>query len=322
MTQPPLTMPPTDREIAAAADAILAGDLVAMPTETVYGLAADATNGEAVARIYALKGRPRFNPLIAHAETPKAALSLTGPDHCAARLAEAFWPGPLTIVLPLAPKTPEEVHTPEIAGIATAGLDSIAVRVPAHPVARALLEAVGRPLVAPSANRSGRVSPTTAAHVHTEFPGALRVLDGGPASIGLESTIISLLGSRPMLLRPGYVTKAALEAVLGHPVATQVTGAGIIAPGMLTSHYAPKASVRLNAQTAAPGEVLLGFGGTEGATLDLSVSGDLIEAAANLFGHLRRLDEMDAPIAVAPIPAHGLGEAICDRLARAAAPRG
>jgi L-threonylcarbamoyladenylate synthase len=311
---------------AAAAQCLAAGGLVAFPTETVYGLGADATRGEAIARLYAAKGRPRFNPLIAHVPDLAAARALASFGPAASQLAAAFWPGPLTLVLPRAPGC-------RVADLATAGLDSIAVRVPDHPVARAILAAFGGPIVAPSANRSGHVSPTTAAHVLSDLGGRVDlIVDGGATSVGVESTIVACL-ERPMLLRPGGVPRSAIEAVLGQPLAeTGFDPASDdptpLAPGMLASHYAPRARVRLNASDVRPGEALLAFGPPPsgaagvGAVLNLSASGDLVEAAANLFSLLRLLDRPEiAAIAVMPIPEHGLGEAINDRLTRAAAPK-
>jgi L-threonylcarbamoyladenylate synthase len=295
-----------------AAAMLARGELCALPTETVYGLAAKASDGVAVARIYETKGRPSFNPLIVHCLDTEQAGSVIELDQCARGLAERFWPGPLTIVLPRR----DDASVAELAG---AGLPTLAVRVPAHPLMRAVLEELGEPIVAPSANRSGRLSPTTAAHVVEEFGGEVPVLDGGPCEAGVESTIVSLTKSRPTLLRPGAIPAEKIEAVLGHPLLAP--GGGIEAPGMMTSHYAPSASVRLNAIEAREGEVLLGFGGTPGAALDLSPCGDLAEAAANLFAYLRRLDGMGRPIAVAPVPQEGLGLAINDRLRRAAADR-
>jgi L-threonylcarbamoyladenylate synthase len=307
--------------IAAAARVLGDGGLVAFPTETVYGLGADATSGAAVARLYAAKGRPRFNPLIAHVAEAKAALALARFSDEAKLLAGVFWPGPLTLVLPKADGCP-------VSELATAGLDSIAVRVPDHPIARDLLKAFGRPVVAPSANQSGHVSPTLAEHVRADLAGRIdQIIDGGPASVGIESTIVSFLGP-PTLLRPGGLPREAIERVLGHDLAEAEPTADEtpLAPGMLASHYAPKSLLRLNAVTVEPDEALLAFGadGPNGAaaTLNLSASGDLVEAAANLFSHLRALDASGARgIAVAPIPNEDLGEAINDRLARAAAPR-
>ncbi|MEM6747324.1 MAG: L-threonylcarbamoyladenylate synthase [Pseudomonadota bacterium] len=300
--------------IAEAAAILGSGEVCAVPTETVYGLAALASDGEAVAKIYETKGRPSFNPLIVHCLSVDEAERVIRLDHCAYGLGASFWPGALTIVLDKQEEAP-------VSDLAAAGLPTLAVRVPAHPVMRELLEAVGAPLVAPSANRSGKLSPTRVDHVIADFGGAVPVLDGGPCEAGIESTIISLTNSKPTLLRPGAIPAREIEARLGHPLAQ--AGGGIEAPGMMTSHYAPNASLRLNADQAGPGEVLLGFGGTPSAALDLSPSGDLREAAAQLFGHLRTLDRRGQPIAVAPIPEDGLGQAINDRLRRAAArPRG
>jgi L-threonylcarbamoyladenylate synthase len=311
-----------------AARRLAAGGLVAFPTETVYGLGADATNGEAVARLYLAKGRPSFNPLIAHVPDGTAARRLARFNADAERLA-TLWPGPLTLVLPKAPGCP-------VSELATAGLDSIAVRVPAHPVAHAILEAFGGPVVAPSANQSGHVSPTTAAHVMADLHGRIDlVVDGGAAPVGVESTIVACL-DEPVLLRPGGVPRAAVEAALGRPLAAVPAPAAApddpeapLAPGMLASHYAPKARLRLDAGHVATGEVLLAFGpdlppGADGAAaiVNLSPQGDLVQAASRLFSSLRTLDASGAAtIAVMPVPHEGLGEAINDRLARAAAPR-
>jgi L-threonylcarbamoyladenylate synthase len=308
--------------IAEAARCLAAGGLVAFPTETVYGLGADATNGPAIARLYAAKGRPTFNPLIAHVTDISSARALALFDPAAGRLAGAFWPGPLTLVLPKAGNCP-------VAELATAGLDSIAVRVPDHPVARSVVAGLGRPVVAPSANRSGHVSPTTATHVMTDLRGRIDlILDGGPAAVGVESTIVACLDA-PTLLRPGGLPRAEIERVLGAPLA-EPPGAPAedapLAPGMLASHYAPRAALRLDAEAVRPDEALLAFGPAPlpGAvrTLNLSASSDLVEAAANLFSHLRALDAAGvAVIAAMPVPHDGLGEAINDRLQRAAAPR-
>jgi L-threonylcarbamoyladenylate synthase len=301
------------------------GGLVAFPTETVYGLGADATQGEAVARIYAAKGRPSFNPLIAHVPDLESARREGVFSDDAIALADAFWPGPLTLVVPLAP-------TCSVADLARAGLDSVALRVPDHRIAQALLRAFGRPVVAPSANRSGCVSPTEASHVKADLDGRVDlIVDDGPTRVGVESTIVACLADGPRLLRPGGIARADLERVLGRPLPD---GASVAAdpqapraPGMLASHYAPRAAVRLDAREVRADEAVLDFGAQltgSGAlaALDLSPSGDLVEAAANLFGYLRRLDATGATaIAVAPIPAEGLGEAIRDRLTRAAAPR-
>ena len=305
--------------IEAAAACLRAGGLVAFPTETVYGLGADAGNGPAIARLYAAKGRPAFNPLIAHVADLDAARRIAFFYRDAQKLADAFWPGPLTLVLP---KRPDG----GVADLALAGLDSVAIRVPDHPVAAALLKAFGGPVVAPSANRSGHVSPTSAAHVMSDLRGRVDlVIDGGPCAVGVESTIVSFV-SAPTLLRPGGLLRDDIERVLGHPLAVAVTAEEApLAPGMLASHYAPKAQVRLDAQAPRDGEALLAFGKAPdfaGTTFNLSPSGDLIEAAANLFSHLRALDESGAKIiAVMSVPNDGLGEAINDRLARAAAPR-
>jgi L-threonylcarbamoyladenylate synthase len=304
--------------IARAGARLAAGGLVAFPTETVYGLGADATSDAAVARIYAAKARPRFNPLIAHVAARDWAEREAVFDGDAARLADAFWPGPLTLVLPRRAGA-------KVCALARAGLDSVALRLPAHEGARALIAAAGRPVAAPSANRSGRVSPTTARHVADDLGEALdMILDGGATKVGLESTIVACLPGGPRLLRPGGVSREALEAALGRPLAAAPdAGSAVVAPGMLASHYAPRARLRLDATALEDGEVGLDFGGRLGAALDLSPSGDVEEAAANLFAMLHRLDAMGATrAAVAPIPARGLGEAIRDRLARAAAPQG
>jgi L-threonylcarbamoyladenylate synthase len=305
--------------IAAAAACLAAGGLVAFPTETVYGLGPDARHDEAVARHYAAKGRPAFNPLIAHVADVAAARRLASFDDAALTLAAAFWPGPLTLVLPKRPDC-------GVADLALAGLDSVAIRIPAHPIALALLKAFGGPVVAPSANRSGHVSPTSAAHVLNDLRGRIDlVLDGGPCDVGVESSIVSCLGE-PTLLRPGGLARAKIERALGRALAAPlVADEAPLAPGMLASHYAPKARLRLDADAARAGEALLAFGPPPpfaGTTLNLSPRGDLIEAAANLFSHLRALDASGAQsIAVMSVPHDGLGEAINDRLARAAAPR-
>jgi len=306
--------------LAEAGRLLRQGRLVAFPTETVYGLGADATDGLAVAGIYEAKGRPSFNPLIAHVATVGEALALGCFDDAASRLARAFWPGPLTLVVPMA-------EGAGISDLTRAGLDTVGLRVPSHPVAQAILQAAGRPVAAPSANRSGHVSPTTATHVLADLDGRIdAVVDGGPTDVGVESTIVACLGGAPVLLRPGGVPREAIEAAIGQPLAS-ASGGATIAPGMLASHYAPKAGIRLDVTRVEPGEALLAFGpdAPAGATtvLNLSPSSDLAEAAANLFGHLRVLDASGAArIAVMPIPSEGLGEAIRDRLARAAAPRG
>ena len=302
--------------IEAAAAYLAAGGLVAFPTETVYGLGADARNGEAIARLYAAKGRPRFNPLIVHVGSLEAARRLGRFDAAAEKLAAEFWPGPLTLVLP---KRPDG----GVADLALAGLDSVAVRVPAHPVARALLTVFKGPVVAPSANRSGHVSPTSAAHVLADLRGRIdMVIDAGPCAVGVESTIVACL-DEPTLLRPGGLPREQIERVLGQPLAiASIADDAPLAPGMLSSHYAPKARLRLDADAAGPDEALLAFGPAPGATFNLSPRGDLIEAAANLFSHLRALDAAGAKrIAVMKVPREGLGDAINDRLKRAAAPR-
>lgn len=306
---------PTETGIDRAAALLRAGGLVAFPTETVYGLGADATSDRAVARIFAAKGRPRFNPLIVHVASRADAVRIAEFPDTARRLADAFWPGPLTLVLPLA-------RDAGIAPLVTAGLDTVAVRMPAHPLAARLLAAVGAPVAAPSANPSGRVSPTTAEHVLDGLSGRIdAVLDGGPCPVGVESTIVGLWDA-PRLLRPGGLPAEAIEACLGQPLLGPRDDADRpTAPGQLASHYAPAAAIRLDAAAAEPGETLLGFGPVA-ADLNLSPSGDLTEAAANLFRHLRELDRRGVPrIAVSPIPDRGLGRAINDRLRRAAAPR-
>ncbi|MGE0023045.1 MAG: L-threonylcarbamoyladenylate synthase [Hyphomicrobium sp.] len=315
---------PADSEaIEAAGRLLVAGELVALPTETVYGLAGDATNGEAVARIFATKGRPRFNPLIVHVPDVPAALRIAVVTGAALKLAQAFWPGPLTLVMTRRPEA-------GLSDLVSAGLDSIAVRVPAHPIARAVLAVAGRPLAAPSANRSGRVSPTTAQHVADDLGHDVRlILDGGATQHGLESTVVDVTAQEhATLLRPGALPREAIEAVLGEKLADGPASDDVhpSSPGQLASHYAPDAALRLDATDVRPGEALLAFGSqvpaTRGPVINLSPSGDLIEAAAALFSALRALDQGGSTvIAVMPIPAHGLGEAINDRLRRAAAPR-
>jgi L-threonylcarbamoyladenylate synthase len=304
--------------IRAAAEALRAGRLVAFPTETVYGLGADAGTDAAVATIYAAKGRPSHNPLIVHLPDAATASRFGRFDARAQQLAGAFWPGPLTLVVPRIAGVP-------LADRTTAGLPTVALRVPSHPVALALLKASGLPLAAPSANVSGRVSATTAQHVAETLGDKVAViLDGGPAHVGVESTIVGLGGGRPLLLRPGGVPREAIEALIG-PLGEPEAGL-IAAPGMLASHYAPHCPVRLDVSLPRADEALLAFGPDVpvGAKLVLNLSprGDLAEAAANLYAHLRALDRTDiAGIAVMPIPEHGLGLAINDRLRRAAAPR-
>jgi L-threonylcarbamoyladenylate synthase len=307
-------MKATASDIARAARILRNGGLVAFPTETVYGLGADACNDRAVARVFEAKGRPQFNPLITHVANIAAATVLARFDDRASKLAEAFWPGPLTLVLP-------RNHGCPISLLACAGLDSIALRVPRHPMALDLLEAFGGPLVAPSANPSGRVSPTQAAHVVAGLGSKVDlVLDGGACAVGVESTIVSLLDGRCRLLRPGGLPRGDIERVLGQKLGDPIKGARPLAPGQLASHYAPRARLRLNEREPRRGEMFLGFGTIAHGPHTLSPSGSLIEAAANLF---RKLHELDAAgveaIAVAPIPDQGLGEAINDRLRRAAA---
>jgi L-threonylcarbamoyladenylate synthase len=308
--------------IADAAACLRTGGLVAMPTETVYGLAADATSDAAVAAIYAAKERPAINPLISHILDIETARehAIFGPE--AETLARAFWPGPLTLVLLVASSC-------RISLLARAGLETVALRSPSHETARALIDAAGVPLAAPSANRSGAVSPTTAAHVVADLDGRVDwILDGGPCRLGLESTIVGCLAGRPQLLRAGAITREAIESVLGSPIdSTNPARTAPSAPGQLASHYAPNAELRLGAATTSADEAALDFGGSlrrgaSGARLDLSPSGDLVEAASHLFSYLRALDAAGAArIAVAPIPEHGLGAAINDRLRRAAVPR-
>ncbi|WP_424972501.1 L-threonylcarbamoyladenylate synthase [Dinoroseobacter sp. S76] len=310
---------PSDAGLATAAEILRDGGRVAFPTETVYGLGADARQEAAVAGIYAAKGRPSFNPLIVHLPDLEAAGQVAEVTPLAERLAGAFWPGALTLVLPLRAGA-------GISPLVTAGLDTVAIRVPAHPVARALLEAFGGPVAAPSANPSGQVSPTRADHVLQGLDGRIEaVLDGGACPVGVESTIVSLIGDAPRLLRPGGVTLEALEAALGQPVPEGgPAGAQPTAPGQLASHYAPEAAVRLNVTEPGAEEIWLGFGPEcAGALLSLSETGDLGEAAAALFHALRAVDALaeGRGIAVAPVPEIGLGRAINDRLRRAAAPR-
>lgn len=317
MTEPQTEILGPDAEgIARAAALLVDGALVAVPTETVYGLGADAGNDRAVAGIFEAKGRPVFNPLIVHVTDLGAAEKMCIFNPQARALAAAFWPGPLTLVLPVRPGAP-------LSRLVTAGLDTVAVRVPAHPVARAVLAAFAKPVAAPSANLSGKVSPTTAAHVLAGLAGRIAaVVDAGPCDVGVESTIVGF-GQGPVLLRAGGVPLEALETCLGVPVAPGPVAedAAPLAPGMMTSHYAPKGVVRLNAVAPMPGEVFLGFGPGP-ADMSLSPEGDLTEAAARLFDCLHQLDAIGVDrIAVAPIPEVGLGRAINDRLRRAAAPR-
>jgi L-threonylcarbamoyladenylate synthase len=302
-------------DIGKAVEILRAGGLVAFPTETVYGLGADATQDLAVAKIYAAKGRPQFNPLIAHVLDVDEAFELAEFPGDALKLASRFWPGPLTLVLPRRSPCP-------VSMLASAGLPSLALRVPAHPLALELLREFGKPVVAPSANPSGRISPTTAQHVRQGLGAKVDlILDGGPSVVGLESTIVSFLEERPRLLRAGGLSREAIEAALGIKLLDGPVAGPLHAPGQLESHYAPQARMRLNAESWAAGEARLGFGGHD-APLNLSRQGDVVEAAANLFSMLHELDAQKPElIAVAPIPNAGLGEAINDRLRRAAAPR-
>jgi L-threonylcarbamoyladenylate synthase len=317
-------LPASDAAVAAAARCLAEGGLVGFPTETVYGLGADATNPAAIARLYQAKGRPAFNPLIAHVGDLVAARRIGVFDAEATALAEAFWPGPLTLVLP-------RTNGCAVADLATAGLDTVAIRVPAHPLARKILRAFSGPVAAPSANLSGRVSPTTAAHVFSDLAGRIDlIVDGGAVAVGVESTIVGCFDA-PMLLRPGGLPRGEIERLLGRPLMQPPNDPGSdtgqpLAPGMLTSHYAPRTPVRLDVVSVEAGEALLAFGddvvpgvAATTAKMNLSARGDLNEAAANLFGYLRALDLQSArAIAVMPVPHHGLGEAINDRLRRAA----
>ena len=308
---------PAVNDIAAAAEALKNGGLVAFPTETVYGLGGDASNDTAVARVFAAKGRPAFNPLIVHVAEPHAAFRLGTFPAMARTLAQAFWPGPLTIVAPRAASCPVSL-------LASAGLPSIAVRVPNHPVALELLRQFGQPLVGPSANPSGRVSPTIAEHVRRHLGSKVAmILDGGRCKVGLESTVVSFLETLPRLLRHGGISRAEIEHVIGSALTVESHAARPHAPGQLLSHYAPRAEIRLNAEAPRNGEAYLGFGPLHAhGPYSLSPSGDLVEAAASLFRLLHDIDATGVTsIAVAPIPHHGLGEAINDRLIRAAAPR-
>jgi L-threonylcarbamoyladenylate synthase len=300
------------RDISALAGLLRAGEVVAFPTETVYGLGADATNSDAVLKIYETKGRPRFNPLIVHVADLAMAETLVEFSPLARKLT-AFWPGPLTLVLPQKPGN-------GLSDIVTAGLDTVGIRIPAHPLALELIRATDRPLAAPSANPSGKLSPTTADQVIKGFAGRVPVLDGGPCTAGVESTILAVLGDTITQLRAGALPREEAERAIGRPIAIATEGSAISAPGMLASHYAPNATLRLNARTFSPGEASLGFGPGD-FTLNLSPTSDLHEAARNLFSMLHQLDTIAAGIAVSPIPHEGLGEAINDRLKRAAAPR-
>lgn len=307
-------------DVEAAAKLIRDGELVALPTETVYGLGADATNERAVAKIFEAKGRPKFNPLISHVTGAEEAKRYVRWNDTAEKLAAKFWPGPLTLVLPRAEASP-------IALLTTAGLDTVAIRAPDHPLAQALIRTAGRPIAAPSANRSGSVSPTRAEHVRDSLGDRVKmILDGGPCTVGVESTVLDLTTARPTLLRPGGATREAIEAVIGPIAVSDALPSGdapLKSPGQLASHYAPSVPVRLGATAVAADEGLLAFGPSPPpgarATLNLSPTGDLAEAAANLFAHLRALDaQRPSRIAVMPIPEAGLGLAINDRLRRAA----
>jgi len=311
------------RALSRGCEVLARGLPVAIPTETVYGLAADATNPEAVARIYAAKGRPQFNPLICHVSDIGMARRLAVFDDASLRLAQAFWPGPLTLILPLAPESP--IHP-----LATAGLPTVGLRMPIG-FARELIAALDRPLAAPSANISGKVSPTSAAHVDDDLGDRIElILDGGVSPVGVESTILKIEGDTAWLLRPGGLAGEDIEAILGRKLKRRESAGAIEAPGMLASHYAPKAPVRLDATSVTEGEALIRFGpsavageANAVAIFDLSVAGDLREAAANLFETLKNADSTGATaIAITPIPPTGFGEAINDRLRRAAAPRG
>jgi L-threonylcarbamoyladenylate synthase len=305
--------------IGEAAEALRQGGLVAFPTETVYGLGADATNGRAVAAIFEAKGRPRFNPLIVHVPDVAAVERLGQLTGIGRRLAVAFWPGPLSLVMARREGCP-------VSDLATAGLDTIALRVPSHPIAQALLRAADRPVTAPSANRSGHVSPTTAAHVEADLGARVAmILDGGPTSVGLESTVVDVTGAEAVILRLGGVSREAVARALGVSAVARAEGepGKPSSPGMLARHYAPAAKLRLDARDVKEGEALLAFGPAvpdhAGPMVNLSPSGDLVEAAADLFAALRTLDASGAAaIAVMPIPDSGLGEAINDRLRRGA----
>lgn len=313
MDSRPSKIAPADAAgIARAARILRDGGLVAFPTETVYGLGADATNGQAVAGIFSAKGRPRFNPLIVHVRNLKDAERHALFSQAPRELAKRFWPGALTLVLPRA--------TTSLSDLVSAGLPTVALRVPAHPIAQRLLEETGLPIAAPSANPSGGVSATMAGHVADGLEEQVDfILDGGPTGLGLESTVIGFDGGQPVLLRPGAVTRGEIEAVTG-PL--QKAGSAIQSPGQLESHYAPAAALRVNVLRPGQDEALLGFGPAPEAALNLSPNGDLKEAAANLFAMLRQLDKTARRIAVMPIPETGLGEAINDRLRRAAAGKG
>jgi L-threonylcarbamoyladenylate synthase len=305
----------TSNDISRAVGILQRGGLVAFPTETVYGLGADATQDRAVAKVYAAKGRPQFNPLIAHVADTEAAMALGFFDPLSEKIARAFWPGPITLVVPRAKAC-------AVSLLASAGLETIAVRVPAHPVALELLRAFGKPVVAPSANPSGRISPTSAQHVKDHMSVDM-VLDGGECVVGLESTVIRVMEDGPYLLRAGGVAREAIEDVIARKVMNPTRFDGDLhSPGQLESHYAPRATLRLDAAAPDAGEIYLGFGEYAFGQHTLSAEGDIVEAAANLFRKLHELDQLTPDtIAVAPIPIKGIGEAINDRLKRAAAPR-
>jgi L-threonylcarbamoyladenylate synthase len=303
----------TAQDISKAATILLQGGLVAFPTETVYGLGADATQDHAVAKIYAAKGRPQFNPLISHVEDVEAAFALGEFSADALKLAARFWPGPLTLVVPRRSDCP-------VSSLASAGLSSLALRVPQHPIALELLRAVGRPVVAPSANPSGRISPTTAGHVRQLLTIDM-IIDGGPCTVGVESTVVSFMDGKPSLLRAGGLARNVIEDALSTKLENAQSREALHSPGQLESHYAPNALLRLNAVRPETDEIYLGFGLRDGM-YNLSHAGDIVEAAANLFRMLHEIDALKPKrIAVAPIPNEGLGEAINDRLKRAAAPR-
>ncbi|WP_166417547.1 L-threonylcarbamoyladenylate synthase [Cochlodiniinecator piscidefendens] len=305
----------TDKAGLEKASAILHnGGLVALPTETVYGLGGDACNGQAVAKIFEAKGRPSFNPLIAHVADLEMAQKFGAFSEDALRLAATFWPGPLTLVVPLQKNS-------DLSHLTSAGLNTIGLRVPAHPIASSLLRVFGKPIAAPSANLSGHISATSAEHVLADLNGRIHaIVDAGPCEVGVESTIIGF-DPEPTLLRPGGLPVEVIEACIGRTLLTHIPGAAPTAPGQLSSHYAPNAIMRLNAKSVREDEILLGFGPVDGATLNLSPSADMVEAAANLFDYMHQLDGQANTIAVSPIPNTGLGLAINDRLTRAAAPR-
>ncbi len=312
-----MILPPTDENLDRAAAALSRGDLVAFPTETVYGLGADATNGTAVAAIFETKGRPRFNPLIVHVHDLHAAEEIAKFSAQAKQLARGLWPGALTLIVQQRSNSP-------LSDLISAGLDTVALRVPNHPVVRSLLERSGLPIAAPSANRSGHVSPTTAAHVDADFADTdLLIIDGGATPMGLESTVVDVTSDIPILLRPGAIPRRDIEALIGCSLADRQTDVALRSPGLLKSHYAPSTRVILDVTEPEAGDAVLAFGPAADAgpdTINLSPSGDLKEAAANLFSALRDLDRRGAKrIAVMPIPSDGLGEAINDRLRRAAA---